>query len=62
MALCVLELVCTFALIVPGVWSFGIAMIAMATLYVVTSVPATSAASHRPQSGTSRTFPFAFRS
>ena len=51
-----------FALIVPGVWSFGIAMIAMATLYVVTSVPATSTASHRPQSGTSRTFPFAFRS
>jgi len=35
-----------FALVVPGVWSFGLAMVAMATLYV-TSVRAPSAASHR---------------
>lgn len=36
-----------FALVVPGVWSFGLAMVAMATLYVVTSVRAPLAASHR---------------
>ena len=36
-----------FALVVPGVWSFGLAMIAMATLYVVTSAPAPSAGSRR---------------
>ena len=36
-----------FALVVPGVWSFGLAMIAMAKLYVVTSDPAPSAASRR---------------
>ena len=36
-----------FALVVPGVRSFGLAMIAMAKLYVVTSDPAPSAASRR---------------